>query len=74
MRSVRDSKTFGFIDLNDGTFFKGVQVVFNDTMANFKEIAKLGVGASIIVKGKLVPTPNQKKKNKQKTSHIPLCT
>ncbi len=60
IRSVRDSKTFGFIDLNDGTFFKGIQVVFNDSMPNFKEIAKLGVGASIIVTGQLVLTPDQK--------------
>ncbi len=60
VRTVRDSKTFGFIDLNDGTFFKGLQIVFADNLSNFKEIAKLRVGASIIVTGKLVPTPNQK--------------
>ncbi len=60
VRSVRDSKTFGFIDLNDGTFLKGIQVVFDDALENFQDIAKLGVGAAIITKGTLVPTPNQK--------------
>lgn len=60
VRTVRDSKTFGFIDLNDGTFFKGLQIVFADNLSNFKEIAKLRVGASIIVTGKLILTPNQK--------------
>ncbi|MGL4344956.1 MAG: asparagine--tRNA ligase, partial [Cellulosilyticaceae bacterium] len=60
VRTVRDSKTFGFIELNDGTFFKGVQVVFGDELANFKEIAKLGVGAAIIVTGEMILTPAQK--------------
>ncbi len=41
IRTVRDSKTFGFIELNDGSFFKGVQIVFDEQLANFKEIAKL---------------------------------
>ncbi|WP_305767336.1 asparagine--tRNA ligase [Candidatus Epulonipiscium viviparus] len=72
IRSVRDSKTFGFIDLNDGTFFKGVQVVFDDTMPNFKEIAKLGVGASIIVKGSVVLTPDQKQPFEIKASAITI--
>ena len=60
VRTVRDSKTFGFIELNDGTFFKSVQVVFEDALDNFKEIAKLGVGAAIIVTGEVILTPNQK--------------
>ena len=60
VRTVRDSKTFGFIEVNDGTFFKSIQVVFDDTLSNFKDIAKLGVGSAIIVEGNLVLTPNQK--------------
>ncbi|MEG0952259.1 MAG: asparagine--tRNA ligase [Niameybacter sp.] len=60
VKTVRDSKTFGFIELNDGTFFKSVQVVFEDKLDNFKDIAKLGVGAAIVVKGNLVATPGQK--------------
>ncbi len=60
IRSVRDSKTFGFIVLNDGTFFETLQIVYNDTMSNFQEICKLHVGSAIIVKGKLIKTPNAK--------------
>ena len=62
VRNIRDSKTFGFIVLNDGTFFETLQVVFHDTMDNFTEICKLNVGAAIIVKGKLVATPQAKQK------------
>jgi len=60
-RSIRDSKTLGFIDLNDGTCFKGVQVVFEDgKLHNFKEIASQNVGAALIVTGKLIVTPEAK--------------
>ena len=62
VRNIRDSKTFGFIVLNDGTFFEPLQVVFHDTMDNFTEVCKLNVGAAIIVKGKLVATPQAKQK------------
>ena len=60
VRSVRASKAFGFIVLNDGTFFEPLQVVFHDTMANFEEVSKLNVGSALIVKGKLVATPEAK--------------
>ncbi len=60
VRSVRDSKTFGFIVLHDGTFFETLQVVYHDTMENFADISKLNVGAAIIVKGTLVATPQAK--------------
>jgi len=59
VRSVRDSKTFGFIVLNDGTFFKNIQVVFDDRLPNFKEAVKLSIGSSIIVRGKLVASPGK---------------
>ena len=62
VRNIRDSKTFGFIVLNDGTFFETLQIVFHDNMENFTEICKLNVGAAIIVKGKLVATPQAKQK------------
>ena len=62
VRSVRDSKTFGFIVVNDGSFFETLQVVYHDTMDNFTEISKLNVGAAIVVKGKLVATPEAKQK------------
>ena len=60
VRSVRDSKTFGFIVVNDGTFFEPLQVVYHDTMENFAMISKLNVGAAIIVTGTLVATPDAK--------------
>ncbi len=60
VRSIRDSKTFGFIVLNDGSFFEPIQVVYHDTMENFAEVSKQNVGAALIVKGKLVATPEAK--------------
>lgn len=60
IRSIRDSKTFGFIVLNDGTCFQTLQVVYHDTMENFAEISKCNVGAALIVKGTLVATPDAK--------------
>lgn len=70
VRTVRDSKTFGFIELNDGTFFKSMQVVFDDTMDNFKDIAKLGVGAAIIATGEIILTPNQKQPFEMKAVEV----
>ena len=60
VRSNRDSKSFGFVVINDGTFFEPLQVVYHDTMENFATIAKINVGAALIVKGTLVPTPEAK--------------
>ena len=60
VRSIRDSKTFGFIVLNDGTFFEPIQVVYSDALPNFAEISKTNVGAALIVKGTLVATPSAK--------------
>ena len=60
IRSVRDSKTFGFIVLNDGTYFEPLQVVYHDRMDNFAAVSKLNVGSAIIVKGELVATPDAK--------------
>ena len=60
VRSNRDSKTFGFIVVNDGSYFETLQIVYSDTMDNFAEITKLNVGAAIIVKGTLVATPQAK--------------
>lgn len=60
IRSIRDSKTFGFIVVNDGTFFEPLQIVYSDKLENFEEIRKLNVGAAIVVKGLLVETPGAK--------------
>ncbi|MCR4807811.1 MAG: asparagine--tRNA ligase, partial [Lachnospiraceae bacterium] len=60
VRSVRDSKTFGFIVMNDGTFFEPLQIVYGDRLDNFADINKINVGASLIVTGTLVATPQAK--------------
>lgn len=61
VRTIRDSKALGFMELNDGSCFKGIQVVFEaDQVENFKEIAKLNVGAAVTVTGTLLETPEAK--------------
>lgn len=60
IRSIRDSKSFGFIVVSDGSYFETLQVVYHDTMENFENISKLNVGAAILVKGTLVATPQAK--------------
>ena len=60
VRNRRPSKQFGFIVLNDGTYFTPVQVVYNDTIDNFQEISKINIGAALIVKGTVVATPDSK--------------
>ena len=60
IRNIRDSKTIGFIMLNDGTYFKPLQVVYTNELANFADISKLNVGAAVIVTGNIVATPDAK--------------
>ena len=60
VKTVRDSKAFGFIELNDGSFFNNLQIVFNDKLANFEEVRKLTISSSIIVNGTVVKTENAK--------------
>ncbi len=61
VKTIRDSKTLGFMQLNDGSFFKDLQVVFvEDKVENFKEVAKLNVGSAVCVKGNLLLTPQAK--------------
>ena len=61
IRQIRDSKKLGFIELNDGSFFKCIQVIFEeDKISNFKDVAKLSISSSISVKGDLVGTPDGK--------------
>ena len=60
VRSIRDSKTFGFMVVNDGTFFEPVQVVYADKLDNFETICKLNVGAAVIVTGEVKVTPEMK--------------
>ncbi len=61
VKSIRDSKALGFIDLNDGSLFTGVQIVFEaDKVANFQEVASQNVGAALSIKGNIVLTPEAK--------------
>ena len=70
VRSIRDSKTFGFIVLNDGTFFEPLQVVYNDTLDNFEAISKLNVGSAIVAQGKIVATPQAKQAFEMQATEI----
>ena len=60
VKTVRASKNFGFIEINDGSFFKNVQVVFNSDLSNFAEVSKLTISSSIKVVGTVVVTENAK--------------
>ena len=60
IRTLRASNAFGFIEINDGSFFKNIQVVFDNNLSNFKEISKLPISSSLKVVGTLVETPNAK--------------
>ena len=60
LRSKRDSKTFGFLVINDGTFFEPLQVVYSDKLENFDAISKLNVGAALVIKGVVTATPDAK--------------
>ncbi len=72
VRTIRDSKTFGFIELNDGSFFKNVQIVFSDKLENFAEIAKLSISSSIKVTGTFVITENAKQPFEIQASNIEI--
>ena len=72
VKTIRDSKTFGFIELNDGSFFKNVQVVFENTLDNFDEICKFTLSSSIKVTGKVVKTENAKQPFEIKATNISL--
>ena len=71
IRTMRVSKNFGFIELNDGSFFKNIQIVFEaDKLSNYEEISKQNVGAALIVKGLLVETPEAKQPFEIKATEI----
>ncbi|MEI6528910.1 MAG: asparagine--tRNA ligase [Candidatus Falkowbacteria bacterium] len=57
VRTSRSSKDFGFIELNDGSFFKGIQIVFESSLNNFSEVEKVSVGSSLEIEGELVESP-----------------
>ena len=71
IRTMRVSKNFGFIELNDGSFFKNIQIVFEaEKLSNYEEISKQNVGAALIVKGLLVETPEAKQPFEIKATEI----
>ena len=72
VKTVRDSKTFGFIELNDGSFFKNIQIVFDDTLSNFADICKLTISSSIAVTGKFIKTEGAKQPFEIKASKIDI--
>lgn len=73
IRTLRISKNFGFIELNDGSFFKNLQIVIeNDSLSNFAEVAKLNVGSALRVEGTLVLTPQAKQPFEIKASSIEI--
>ena len=70
-KTIRDSKVFGFIELNDGSCFKSLQIVFEQSIIdNFDEIARLNVGSALVVTGKVVLTPENKQPLEVKATKI----
>ena len=72
VRSNRDSKAFGFLMISDGTYFDQLQVVYHDDMPNFSEIAKVQVGAALVIRGTLVATPQAKQPFEIQASEISI--
>lgn len=70
IRTLRDSKSFGFIEVNDGSFFKNIQVVFDESLENFKNVAKLPIATAILVRGNLVKTEGAKQAFEIKAKEI----
>lgn len=74
VKTIRDSKTFGFIELNDGSFFKNVQVVITDKLDNFEKVAKLSIYSCIKVTGKLIITENAKQPFEIQATNIEILS
>ncbi len=72
VRTIRDSKNFGFIEVNDGSFFKNVQVVFDTELSNFEDVRKLSISSSIIVTGEVVQTENAKQPFEIKAKEVEI--
>ncbi|MDO4721303.1 MAG: asparagine--tRNA ligase [Peptostreptococcaceae bacterium] len=70
IRTLRDSKSFGFIEVNDGTFFRNLQIVFDESLGNFKEVARLPIATAISVEGELVKTEGAKQPFELKAKRV----
>ncbi|CAA7600473.1 Asparagine-tRNA ligase [Acididesulfobacillus acetoxydans] len=74
VRTIRTSKAFGFIELNDGTFFANLQVVFGEELANFAQVAKISLSSPITVEGQLVESPGAKQPFELKAEKIEIIS
>ena len=72
VRTLRASNAFGFIELNDGSFFKNIQIVFESNINNFKDISKLGTGSAIRVKGVVVKSEGEKQPFEIKADEVEI--
>ncbi len=72
VRTIRDSKTFGFIELHDGTWFKNVQIVFDEALSNFKDITRVTIGSCLRIQGKMVETPEAKQPFEIQASRVDI--
>ncbi|HBG16064.1 MAG TPA: asparagine--tRNA ligase, partial [Firmicutes bacterium] len=72
VRTLRVSKSFGFIELNDGSFFKKLQVVFDETLSNFQQLTKILISTALIVEGELVESPGAKQPWELKAKRIEI--
>ena len=72
VRTVRSSKTFGFIEINDGTFFLNLQVVYDENLANFQEMSRLVTGSAIKAAGVLVESPGAKQPFELKAERVEI--
>ncbi len=72
IRTVRDNKNFGFMEISDGTFFKSIQVVFDTSLNNFEEITKFNVGSSVTIEGTLVESVGSKQAFEIKATSVTL--
>lgn len=70
VKTIRDQKTFGFIELNDGSYFKNLQVVIDESLPNFSEVVKLSVGSALVIEGDLVESPGTKQPFELKASRV----
>ncbi len=73
VRKIRSQKNFGFLEINDGSFFNGIQVVFDTSLENFDEISRLSIASSVIVEGTLVKSEGAGQEFEIKASKVEVC-
>src|SRR3712207_774754 len=73
VRKIRSQKNFGFLEVNDGSFFNGIQVVFDTNLENFDEISRLSIASSVIVEGMLVKSEGAGQEFEIKATKVEIC-